>query len=281
MRFLLPLLMLAATVDFPGGPPAAPAAPPAVQLYTLDRGRLDFPDMGIFADTGEHAGEAGLLAVPCYLIRHGQEWLLWDTGLGDRLAAVPQGELKFGGRFTVRRTLRAQLAELGLQPDDIRYVALSHLHADHSGNIGLFPKATFLVAAAELAWARGQPTPAGVEFSSVAPLAQARVDASDDDRDVFGDGSVRILKAPGHTPGHRVLLVRLAKAGPLLISADLYHTRENYTKGLVPVGNVDRANTLASFNRFAGLQATSQARVIVEHSPADFAALPAFPKYLD
>ncbi len=277
-RFLLPLALLAAVAAFKPAP--VPPAP-TVQLYTLDGGQLDFPDLGVLSDTGEHAGESGRLAVPCYLIHHGPDWLLWDTGLGDRLATLPNGEMKFGLRFTVRRTLAAQLAQLGLKPADIRYVALSHLHADHAGNVGLFPKATFLVAAAELAWARATPAPISVDANYVNLLAQAQVDADDKDRDVFGDGSVRLLQAPGHTPGHRVLLVRLAKAGALLITGDLYHTRENYAKGLVPVANVDRANTLASFNRFAGLKATLHARVIVEHSPEDFAALPPFPNYLD
>lgn len=276
MRSLLFSLLVAFA-----GPAKGHLAPPAVRLYTLDCGHLVFSNLGDFADTGEHEGESGAMAAPCYLIHHDRDWMLWDAGLGDRIAAEPNGEVKFGGRFTVPRTLRAQLAALGLTPDSVRYVALSHLHADHSGNIGLFPRATFLIASAELAWARGTPTPAGVEPSLIAPLARARVDATDDDRDVFGDGSVRILKAPGHTPGHRMLLVTLARSGPLLITGDLYHTRENYAKGLVPRGNTDRAATLASFNRFAGLRANTHARVVVQHAPEDFAAMPAFPKYLD
>lgn len=264
-----------------GGLMARPATAPPVQLYTIDCGRLDANDLGDFSDTGEHEGERGVLAVPCYLIHHGADWLLWDTGLGDRLAAKPDGEMLYGLRFTVRRTLVGQLALLHLTPADIRFVALSHLHTDHAGNIGLFLKATFLIATSELAWARGSPTPPGISPALIVPLANARVDASDDDRDVFGDGSVRILKGPGHTPGHRFLLVRLAKAGPIMITGDLYHTRENLEKGLVPKGNVDRAATLASFNRFAGLRATTHARVVVEHSPEDFAAMPAFPAFLD
>lgn len=97
---------------------------------------------------------------------------------------------------------------------------------------------------------------------------------------MFGDGSIKIIKAPGHTPGARSLFVRLAKAGPLLVTGDLYHTRENYEKGLVPGPNVDRAQTLASFERFKRA-ANTKAGVMVQHAPEDFAALPAFPKYLD
>jgi glyoxylase-like metal-dependent hydrolase (beta-lactamase superfamily II) len=278
MRFLLHLVLAAATASAM----AAQSAPIAsVQLYTLDCGRLDFPDMGDLSDTGENAGKPGTLAVPCYLIHHGKDWMLWDTGLGDKLASKPNGEIIDGGRFSVRRTLASQLAEIGLTPDSIRYVALSHLHLDHCGNIGLFPHAIFLIPDAELTWARRKPASPGVVADLIAPLARAHIDANNWDRDVFGDGSVKILEAPGHTPGSRILLVTLAKSGPILISGDLYHTRENYEKGLVPNGNYNRAETLASFNRFAGIQKNTHARVIVEHAPEDFAAMPVFPKFLD
>lgn len=279
LSFLAAFVALAASAVNPAA--SQTVSTTGIQLYTLNGGRLDFKNMGDFSDTGENAGKPGTLSVPCYLIHHGKDWLLWDTGLGDRIAAMPNGEFKFGGHFTVRQTLASQLAEIGLKPDDIHYVALSHLHSDHSGNIGLFPKATFFVATSELAWARGMPTPAGVELSLIRPLDSAHVDATDEDRDIFGDGSVRILRAPGHTPGHRILLVKLPKSGYLLISGDLYHTRENYEKGLIPPENVSRADTMASFDRFRRIQANTHARVIIQHSPEDFAAMPAFPKCLD
>jgi N-acyl homoserine lactone hydrolase len=272
-------LALAAAIASTMTAQTAPAVD--VRLYTLDCGRLDFADMGDLSDTGENTGKPGVLAVPCYLIRHGKDWMLWDTGLGDRIAAIPNGEMQPGARFSVRRTLVSQLAQLGLTPDSIRYVALSHLHLDHCGNIALFPHAIFLIPAVELAWARATPSPPGVVPALITPLARDSIERSNYDRDVFGDGSVRILQMPGHTPGHQVLLVKLAKSGSILISGDLYHTRENYQKGLVPNGNDNRANTLASFNRFAGIQKNTHARVVIQHAPEDFASMPAFPKYLD
>lgn len=252
----------------------------ADRLYTLDCGLTEFADAAYFSDTGEYDGKSLALPTPCFLIRHGKDWLLWDTGNGDKLAALPGGKSKYGGRFTVKHTLVGQLARLGLKPNDIRFVALSHLHQDHTGNIPLFPKATFLIATSELAWARSNPTPFGVDAEAIGPLAQDHVDALDDDRDVFGDGSVRILKSPGHTPGSRMMLVRLPNAGPVLISGDLFHTRQNYKKNLVPSVNLSRADTMASERRFAGLAANTHARVVIQHAPEDFAAMPAFPKYL-
>ena len=252
-----------------------------LQLYTLDCGTLELQDMGMFSDTGEHAGEPGVMAVPCYLIRHGDDWLLWDTGLGDDLAALPDGKVQLGGRWTVRRTLVSQLAELGLDPADIDYVALSHLHADHSGNIGLFPSATWLIPTEELNWGAATPAPLGVDAALAAQIPRDKVRPADGDLDVFGDGQVMILRAPGHTPGHRILLVRLPKTGPVLLSGDLFHTRENYERSRVPAVNVSRADTLASINRFAGLADHFHARVVVQHAPEDFAAMPVFPAALD
>jgi len=275
------LVTALAALSLQAAPASAQTARPEMRLYTLDCGRLDIQDMGAFSDTGEHAGEPGVMAVPCYLVRHGNDWLLWDTGLGDDLAAMPQGKTQLGGQWTVRRALVSQLAELGLKPDDIRYVALSHLHADHSGNVGLFPHAAFLLPTEELNWARTMPAPLGVDAHLVAEIPRGNVTPLTRDLDVFGDGAVTILRAPGHTPGHRMLLLRLPHSGPILLSGDLFHTRENYEKSLVPSVNVSRADTLASINRFAGIAAFADARVVVQHAPADFAAMPVFPAYLD
>jgi glyoxylase-like metal-dependent hydrolase (beta-lactamase superfamily II) len=256
-------------------------APQAVKVYTLDCGLTEFKDSDVFSDTGEYAGKPLALPTPCYLVQHGNQWMLWDTGLSDKLAAEPNGAVeKFGGRFSVHRTLAAQLTQLGLKSEDIRFVGISHLHFDHTGNLGLFPKSTFLIAEAELSAARGQPTPFGVDLASIAPLAKAKIISSGIDYDVFGDGTVMLLKTPGHTKGHRSLMVKLAHAGPLLITGDLYHTHQNYEKSLVPRIN-DRADTQASMDRFARIAANTKARVIIQHAPEDFAAMPAFPNYLD
>jgi glyoxylase-like metal-dependent hydrolase (beta-lactamase superfamily II) len=196
----------------------------ADRLYTLDCGLTEFEDAAYFADSGEYNGKSLALPTPCYLVRHGKDWLLWDTG--DKLAALPSGETKFGGRFSVKRTLVGKLAQLGLKPDDIRLVALSHLHQDHTGNIPMFPKATFLIATSELAWARSDPTPLGVDAEAIGPLTQDHVEASDDYRDIFGDGTVRILTAPGHTPGSRMMPSACALALPLR-SPDDYASRRS------------------------------------------------------
>ncbi|GLK47677.1 MBL fold metallo-hydrolase [Brevundimonas intermedia] len=278
----LPILAAAAAALVLGlGSPAWAQTSGDLRLYTLDCGTLALDDMAPFSDTGEHAGEAGVMAVPCFLVHDREQWLLWDTGLGDRLAAIPGGMRQLGGQWTVRRTLADQLADLGLKPGDITYVALSHIHADHSGNANLFPEATWLMDPVELTGLKTDPAPLGVQPERLTVLDHAMIRAVNGDADVFGDGRVIILKTPGHTPGHKSLLVRLERAGPILLTGDLFHTRENRAYRRVPAVNVDRADTLASFDRFEGVAAHEAARVIIQHSLEDVASLPKAPAWLD
>jgi glyoxylase-like metal-dependent hydrolase (beta-lactamase superfamily II) len=97
------------------------------------------------------------------------------------------------------------------------------------------------------------------------------------DVDIFHDGRVVMLAMPGHTPGHSALLVRLA-SGPVLLSGDQYHFTEAVRNRGVPAFNTDRADTLASHDRFDRIADNLKAKVVIQHEPADIAKLPAFPQ---
>lgn len=132
---------------------------------------------------------------------------------------------------------------------DVAYAAFSHMHFDHTGNANLFTESTWILNKAELAWALGAPTPLAVQPDSLSGSQSAKTRMIDGDLDVFGDGTVRILRMPGHTPGHQVLVLRLKRSGFVVLSGDLYHLRENRTHRRVPTFNVERADTLASMDR--------------------------------
>ncbi len=172
--------------------------PPAMRLYAIDCGRLDYTNMDGFSDTDDYAGQTGSLVVPCFLVRHGDDWMLWDTGVGDRIAALPNGEMKQGGRFSLRRTLASQLAQIGLKAG--RYQACRSFASSRRSQREhrAFSHAIFLLSAVELPWARSLPTPDGVEAPLIVPLDHAQVDSIGKDRDVFGDGSVRIVATGAH-----------------------------------------------------------------------------------
>ena len=253
----------------------------SVRLYALDCGYASSPDMGFLSDTGEYDGKSFSVAVPCFLVRHPKGNLVWDTGMGDKISEAKDGVDMDGIHMAVKRTIVSQLGDIGLAPGDVTYVAFSHLHFDHTGNANLFTGSTWILNKAELDWALGAPTPLAVQPESLSGSKSASTRMIDGDLDVFGDGSVRILRTPGHTPGHQVLLLRLRRSGFVVLSGDLYHLRENRTHRRVPTFNVERADTLASMDRVERIVKNTKARMVVQHDPRDFQKLPRFPAYLD
>ena len=261
---LLAVLLCAAPVAIPT-PSGAQGG--IERLYVLDCGQNIGRDQGRWSP-GVNEGKPMEFSDNCYLIRHAKGFLLWDTGVPDAVAAMPDGMVVAGGAITYRRakTLAAQLAEVGVKPAEVTYVAVSHTHGDHVGNLGLFPTATILIQGAEYEWAMGLPTKPGF-------VATQTIDKLAGDRDVFGDGSVTILSTPGHTPGHQSLLVVLPKTGALVLSGDAVHFRDNWEQRRVPSMNVNREQTLASLDRIAGVLAERKATLWINHDRAQSATL--------
>ncbi|NZA26512.1 N-acyl homoserine lactonase family protein [Luteimonas sp. SJ-92] len=263
--------------------PALATDPPAtVRVYTLECGRIEFADLGMFSDTGEYDGQAGALAESCFLIRHPKGDLLWDAGLGDHFAATPGGaEVRPGVRAIVETPLLAQLERIGVTPADIEFLSFSHFHWDHTGNANAYTDATWLLSRRELEALEGSPLPPGVKPETLSGRKQAKVELLDLDHDVFGDGTVKILRAHGHTPGHQVLQLQLAQAGTVILSGDLFHTRENFEQNRMPDFNDSRGETLASMDRIKRILQNTSGRLVIQHEPRDIEAMPRIPAYLD
>lgn len=253
-----------------------------VQIYALDCGRIAFADTAPFADNGAFNGVARNFVDPCYLIRHPDGDLLWDLGLPDAVAEMPEGLRieALNATATVPVTLVSQLAAFGLTPADIDFIAISHSHGDHTGNAGLFAAtATWIVNADERAHMFRDEARGAQEFSTYAALenAETRLIESGARHDVFGDGSVIIVPAPGHTPGHAMLFVRSGNAGDLLLSGDMFHMAESREWRTVPAFNYDREQTLQSMDIVDAITADENVRLIRQHVPEDFEALPHAP----
>jgi N-acyl homoserine lactone hydrolase len=201
----------------------AEAPTPGVKLYIFDLGWLKARDPKVLTDRGVTVTDMSVVA---YLIVHPRGTLLWDAGTILDAQVKPEGTTV--ARATVNKTLSGQLAEIGYKPSDITYLALSHMHYDHSANANAYAGSTWLVQRPERAAMFPEPpqTNTVVESDVVekfSALKTAKTKILDGDYDVFGDGSVVIISTPGHTPGHQSLFVKLAKFGPLLLSGDLYH----------------------------------------------------------
>lgn len=254
----------------------------SLRLYAMDCGRIDVSDMATFSRNGEFSGQSYSLAVPCYLIRHPKGDLIWDIGLDQALADLPNGIEGGGFRSSVSVRLIDQLRELELAPADIDYVAISHAHPDHAGNGDMFAGATFVVSAAERAFMFADEARANPDFfRPYAALENAKTVTYEKSLDLFGDGRVVMTTMPGHTPGSAVLLLRLENAGPALLTGDLITHAEGRRIGAIPEFNLNAEQTAASLEEFEALAAAEGARVIIQHEPADFDALPAFPAWLD
>lgn len=253
-----------------------------VRVYTLDCGRIEFKDLGMFSDTGEYDGKPGALVEPCFLIRHPKGDLLWDAGLGDHFAATSGGEeVRPGIRAIVDAPLLAQLKQIGVTPTDIEFLSFSHFHWDHTGNANAFTQSTWLLSRREVEALEGPHLPPSVKPETLSGRQQAKVELIDLDRDVFGDGAVKILRANGHTAGHQVLQLKLANTGTVILSGDLFHTRANFEQERMPVFNDSRGETLGSIDRIKRILKNTNGRLVIQHDPEDFKALPKIPAYLD
>lgn len=251
------------------------AEPAALSLWRLDCGRVAVPDVSFLSDTFAFSGPKEV-AVSCYLIRHGDRYLLWDAGLP--LSRLTGERTPAGGLVRQGRSIADQLEDLGLSPAAIGVVALSHYHSDHAGQAAAFPDATLMIGAEDMAVIRSDQAAFNLERDQFGPWTRGggKVDLVTGDRDVFGDGRVVMLATPGHTPGHHSLLVRLA-SGPVLLSGDLWHFAGQVPINGVPAVNTSRAETLASMDRIGKAAANLKATVVLGHEPADVGKLPAFP----
>lgn len=218
-----------------GGPRDTTADLPSPRLHILDCGTL----AGRNLRTYELPAEERDMSVPCYLIVHERGTLLWETGLGDRFVNEPNAR---DPGWIVRITLRSQLADLGFGPADIDYLAISHMHADHTGNASDYAAGTWLVQQPEREYAFEPER----DTTTYAALARSETIVLHGNHDVFGDSSVIILSTPGHTPGHQSLLVRLPDTGVVILSGDLYHYPEERSFGGFPSFEYDRASSAAS-----------------------------------
>jgi N-acyl homoserine lactone hydrolase len=248
----------------------APATAADMSLTRLDCGTPQAPVTvnQRFSDTYAYGDLKLQFVFSCYVIKHDNDYLLWDTGHAMTTPNVAPKE-----------SIVDQLAKLNLKPDQIKFVGISHYHGDHTGQVSSFPKATLLIGKNE--WdAISAPKPAeGVNFKPFESWikGESKVEPQATDKDVFGDGSVIVLRTPGHTPGHQALLVKLPQSGNVIISGDAVHFRENLESNGVPGFNYDRAQTLASMDRIKKLMDTQKAKLIIQHDARDIEKLPAFP----
>jgi glyoxylase-like metal-dependent hydrolase (beta-lactamase superfamily II) len=269
---------------------AAPAPPKSVRVYVFDGGTLGGGDPARFSLKREEMAVADM-SIGAYLIVHPRGVLMWDA------AALPDSDLTAEGtmtkyrivlpngneRFvTTSRKLASQLAQTGYSPRDVTYLALSHYHYDHTGNANMFAGATWLARQVERdIMFPDKPNDLTRPETYAALKTSKTTIVKTDDYDVFGDGTVVLKLTPGHTPGHQVLFVKLAKTGPLVISGDLYHYPEERKLHRVPTFDVDPKQTAASRASLDVFMQKAGAQLWIQHDLVNHGKLNKAPAFYE
>jgi N-acyl homoserine lactone hydrolase len=259
----------------------------AEKLYRLDCGHSLANDESVWTP-GENVGRSIEFSSTCWLIKRGSEWVLWDTGVPESALNDPKGWSTLPKLivYHLDKTITGQLAEIGLKPSDITYVALSHTHGDHIGNVSLFPDSTVLMQRIEYSWISSPDGP-NDNVNQLKALARKllgtpkQLKLLDGDTDVFGDGSVTLISTPGHTPGSQSLLVHLKNAGFIILSGDVVHLGRNFEKDIVPALNTDKAASIASMDKVRKMIATYRAKLFINHDKAQADTLKLLPAFYD
>jgi N-acyl homoserine lactone hydrolase len=275
------IVIIGAVVSTPAQQHKAPPPPKSLRLYVFDCGVIKGLDPALFNFKREEVKSIDF-AVPCYLIVDPKGTLIWDVGVIPDTAFKDDGQPVTQGPSTATRTLKSQLAEIGYAPGDITYLAHSHYHSDHIANSNEFAGSTWLVRPVERDAMFADKPPQLVDPKDYDQLKNAQtVLITKDEYDVFGDGKVIIKSAPGHTPGHQVLILHLKKTGNVMLAGDLYHYPEERGSGRVPTFEYNKEQSLASRAMIEDYCKKTNTQLWIEHDFIGNSRLRKSPKYYD
>ena len=244
------------------------------KLFVFDCGRIRLPNIEAF-NLQETDTDVRELSAPCYVVDHAKGQLLWDAGLPSEVAAAEGWVVRPDGLAnTLDETLASQMQRmsLGFDMDTLEYVAFSHIHWDHVGASNDVTSGTWLVQQGDYdaAHAEGNMSVPAVQPELLVGIKERPTQVLSGDHDVFGDGTVQLIAADGHTPGHQVLFVDLAETGPVVLSGDLYHFQFSRVNRVVPLFNVDAERTLQSMDKVEALVTMMGADLWLQHDASLF-----------
>jgi glyoxylase-like metal-dependent hydrolase (beta-lactamase superfamily II) len=265
-------------------------AAPAVRLFVFDCGTLASADMSRYRLATSEVSTTQM-SVACFLVRHPRGVLMWDVGAVPDQSWTPSGKAEVqhltlpdgqAREVTVTSRLLPQLAAAGFTPASVTHLALSHYHWDHTANANAFATAMWAVRPVERDAMFAAMPPPLTQPATYSALRSSRVTPiTTDDHDVFGDGTVVIKLAAGHTPGHQVLFVRLARTGPVVLSGDLYHYPEERALGRIPTFEADQSQTAAARQGLDAFLKRAGAQLWIQHDFTGNAKLRKAPAYYD
>lgn len=266
-----------------------------IKLYALSSGALTI-GRGVLQNNAPMEPPIQI-PVGFFVVQHPKGNVLFDTGNNDRIITDPS---YWGAAFTSLKPVNtpdvaidAQLQKIGLKPDDIKYVVASHLHLDHGGNVGKFPKSTIVLQKDEIenAFWPAPGTGGPYMIGDVMPLRKPNADNPNavnmiqlnGDLDLFGDSTVVVKRWVGHTPGSQMMTVRLKNKGLTILTGDNVYFRENLEKNIPPnvVLAYDPSGILKAYEWIRQQMATEKADYFTAHDPDAFKAMKKAPEFYD
>jgi glyoxylase-like metal-dependent hydrolase (beta-lactamase superfamily II) len=242
-----------------------------LRLYVLDCGYMDMQGFAQFEElygVPETAVTIPGQANPCFLITNNGQSLLWESGLPDATPREPTPSA-FGVNFEMPNKLKAQMEALGVPPANLDYFAISHLHFDHIGNGAYFKHVKTLLQLAEWA-AANRPGEKNIGYDNKATYQfkeYEKLILLAGDHDVFGDGLVTLISAPGHTEGHQVLVIKLREYGPVILSGDAIHFTEELQHHILPTFNASAKQSEATLKTLLELETALGGELWIQHDP--------------
>jgi len=273
---------------------ASAASPEGMRLYVFSSGWLTLDKSGL------QTGATGKITVPVafFLIKHPKGNVLFETGNNDKIITDPTYWGPLATALEPGRSpdvaIDAQLGKIGVKPSDINYVVLGHMHLDHAGNVGKFPTATIVYQRDEIVnafWPKpgfgccyitGDFAMLRNDVGQNAPNRQKVIELNGD-LDLFGDGSIYIHRQVSHTPGSQMVLVRLPKTGPVVLTSDVCYLMENLQKDILPSVALayDPAGILDGYAWIKHLMSAEGADVIFAHDAETFKKHKQSPEYYE
>jgi N-acyl homoserine lactone hydrolase len=258
-----------------------PAPVKSVRLYVFENGSIRGLDPKLFNFTREELKQVDFTNTS-YLIVHPKGTLMFEAGAVEDSHFKGDGAPVSEGIMTATKPLLPQLASAGYKPSDITYFAMSHYHSDHTANANAFATATWVVQRAERDFMFSDKPQGIIQPGQFSALKNAKTTLlNDEDFDVFGDGAVVVKSAPGHTPGHQVLFVKLPKTGPVVLAGDLYHYPEERTTGRIPTFEFNAEQSKASRAKIEAFIKQAGAQLWIEHDIATHEKLPKAPAFVE
>ncbi|MEW6641820.1 MAG: N-acyl homoserine lactonase AttM [Pseudomonadota bacterium] len=261
----------------------------AIRLYMLQSGIQHCKVHDIKMNEGN--GADCVIPVPWFVLMHPRGHVVIDGGLAVEGLADPSGYWGasadlFRTEMTAREGCAAQLAALGIAPQDIRYVVLSHLHSDHTGAIGRFPNATHIVQRREYAYAFTPDWFAAAaycrrDFDRPGLAWQFLEGTATDGYDLYGDGTLRMVFTPGHSVGHQSFLVTLPNTGALLLTADAAYTMDHWNETALPGFMTSALEAVRSVRKLRALAAQVAATVVPGHDAEAWMRVRSAPEFYD